>query len=80
MQALFLLWHGHHCATLVPIIDLPRALGLLLTISKLLRYAGTRITSKHYAHLADKTLAAAVIKLPSFTGEAQQDKKVQAIR
>jgi integrase len=38
----------------------------LLTISKLLGHADTRITSKHYAHLADKTLAAAVTKLPSF--------------
>jgi len=39
----------------------------LLTISKLLGHADTRITSKHYAHLADKTLAQAVTKLPSFT-------------
>lgn len=39
----------------------------LLTISKLLGHADTRITSKHYAHLADQTLAAAVEKLPSFT-------------
>ena len=39
----------------------------LLTIAKLLGHADTRITSKHYAHLADKTLAAAVTKLPSFT-------------
>jgi len=38
----------------------------LLTISKLLGHADTRITSKHYAHLADKTLAQAVTKLPSF--------------
>jgi integrase len=37
----------------------------LLTISKLLGHADTRITSKHYAHLAVKTLAAAVNKLPS---------------
>ena len=41
----------------------------LLTISKLLGHADTRITSKHYAHLADKTLAAAVTKLPSFLNE-----------
>jgi integrase len=41
----------------------------LLTISKLLGHADTRITSKHYAHLADKTLAAAVTKLPSFGHE-----------
>ncbi len=38
----------------------------LLTISKLLGHADTRITARHYAHLADKTLAAAVTKLPSF--------------
>lgn len=38
----------------------------LLTISKLLGHADTRITAKHYAHLSDKTLAAAVTKLPSF--------------
>lgn len=42
----------------------------LLTISKLLGHADTRITSKHYAHLADKTLAAAVTKLPSFEAGA----------
>ena len=41
----------------------------LLTISKLLGHADTRITSKHYAHLADKTLAAAVTKLPSFEAD-----------
>lgn len=41
----------------------------LLTISKLLGHADTRITGKHYAHLADKTLAAAVTKLPSFDGD-----------
>ena len=41
----------------------------LLTISKLLGHADTRITSKHYAHLADRTLAAAVTKLPSFLNE-----------
>lgn len=39
----------------------------LLTISKLIGHADTRITSKHYAHLADKTLAAAVTKLPNFS-------------
>lgn len=38
----------------------------LLTISKLLGHADTRITARHYAHLADKTLAAAVTSLPSF--------------
>lgn len=41
----------------------------LLTISKLLGHADTRITAKHYAHLADKTLAAAVTKLPSFESD-----------
>ena len=42
----------------------------LLTISKLLGHADTRITSRHYAHLCDKTLANAVNRfLPSF-GEA----------
>lgn len=42
----------------------------LLTISKLLGHADTRITSRHYAHLADKTLAAAVSKLPNFSEAA----------
>lgn len=40
----------------------------LLTISKLLGHSDTRITSRHYAHLADSTLAEAVTKLPSFGG------------
>ena len=47
----------------------------LLTISKLLGHADTRITSKHYAHLADKTLAQAVTKLPSFVA-----KKARSLR
>lgn len=39
----------------------------LLTISKLLGHADTRITSKHYAHLCDKTLSDAVVAhLPGF--------------
>jgi len=38
----------------------------LLTISKLFGHSDTRITSKHYAHQADKTLVAAVTRLPSF--------------
>jgi len=38
----------------------------LLSISKLLGHADTRITSRHYAHLCDKTLKDAVDKLPSF--------------
>lgn len=41
----------------------------LLTISKLLGHADTRITSRHYAHLCDKTLANTVEAiLPSFGG------------
>ncbi len=44
----------------------------LLTISKLLGHADTRITAKHYAHLADKTLAQAVTKLRSFSGAAKR--------
>jgi len=50
----------------------------LLTISKLLGHSDTRITSKHYAHLADKTLAAAVTKLPSFGTD--EGSKIAAIR
>lgn len=39
----------------------------LLTISKLLGHADTRVTSRHYAHLCDKTLANTVrALLPSF--------------
>jgi integrase len=38
----------------------------LLTISKLLGHADTRITSRLYAHLADQTLRDAVAKLPGF--------------
>jgi integrase len=46
----------------------------LLTISKLLGHADTRITSRHYAHLCDKTLANAVNRfLPSF-GEVPKGK------
>lgn len=42
----------------------------LLTISKLLGHADTRITSRHYAHLCDRTLANAVnTLLPSFGHE-----------
>jgi integrase len=43
----------------------------LLTISKLLGHADTRITARHYAHLADATLAAAVTSLPSFAPDGQ---------
>lgn len=46
----------------------------LLTISKLLGHADTRITARHYAHLCDKTLAAAVEKhLPDFGHELAQN-------
>ncbi len=39
----------------------------LLTISKLLGHADTRVTSRHYAHLCDKTLMKAVVAhLPPF--------------
>lgn len=41
----------------------------LLTISKLLGHSDTRVTSRHYAHLCDRTLAAAVTRLPAFVDE-----------
>lgn len=48
----------------------------LLTISKLLGHADTRVTSQHYAHLCDRTLANAVnALLPSF-GHQPEDKVV----
>lgn len=51
----------------------------LLTISNLLGHADTRITSRHYAHLCNKTLSDAVREfLPSFGH--QSDGKVTAIR
>ena len=49
----------------------------LLTISKLLGHADTRVTSRHYAHLCDTTLRDAVAKLP-FTN--QRERKIVAIR
>lgn len=50
----------------------------LLTISKLLGHADTRVTSRHYAHLCDKTLANAVNRfLPSFGH--QKDRKIQNV-
>lgn len=49
----------------------------LLTISKLLGHSDTRITSRHYAHLADKSLAAAVNRLPSFNHP--RNPKVRAV-
>jgi site-specific recombinase XerD len=48
----------------------------LLAISKLLGHADTRITARHYAHLADKTLSDAVTRLPSFA--PTQRSKVRA--
>ena len=51
----------------------------LLTISKLLGHADTRITSRHYAHLCDRTLANAVNNLlPDFG--AVEESNVSAIR
>lgn len=50
----------------------------LLTISKLLGHADTRVTSRHYAHLCDNPLSAAVAKLPSFGHEPET--KVKVIR
>jgi integrase len=51
----------------------------LPVISKLLGHADTRITMRHYAHLADKTLRAAVTKLPEF-GANIEATNVAAIR
>jgi integrase len=51
----------------------------LLTISKLLGHADTRITARHYAHLCDRTLANAVNRLlPDFG--AVEESNVSAIR
>lgn len=51
----------------------------LLTISKLLGHADTRITSRHYAHLCDKTLANTVnTLLPKFGHET--DKIIRQIK
>ena len=52
----------------------------LLTISKLLGHADTRITAKHYAHLADKTLALAVTKLPNFTAGRTGSENLRTVR
>jgi len=46
----------------------------LLTISKLLGHADTRITARHYAHLCDKTLANTVDKLLPNFGFKPEDK------
>lgn len=52
----------------------------LLTISKLLGHADTRITSRHYAHLCDKTLANTVNKLlPSFGHSKSQQSHIKTI-
>jgi integrase len=51
----------------------------LLTISKLLGHADTRITARHYAHLCDKTLANAVNALLPEFGAVEQT-NVAAIR
>ncbi len=51
----------------------------LLTISKLLGHADTRITSRHYAHLCDRTLANAVNNLLPDFGAVEQS-NVTAIR
>lgn len=50
----------------------------LLTISKLLGHADTRVTSRHYAHLCDKTLANAVNQLLPAFGATEAD-NVRAI-
>ena len=50
----------------------------LLTISKLLGHADTRITSRHYAHLADQSLRNAVALLPRLLPATKS--RVQAIR
>ena len=49
----------------------------LLTLSKLLGHADTRITSRHYAHLCDDSLRIAVQQLPAFGH--QSENKVTAI-
>lgn len=51
----------------------------LLTISKLLGHADTRITSRHYAHLCDKTLANAVKTLLPEFGVTPSNAKVTSI-
>lgn len=45
----------------------------LFTIAKLLGHSDTRVTERHYAHLADKTLADAVLLLPNFTGDGRDN-------
>lgn len=50
----------------------------LPVISKLLGHADTRITMRHYAHLADETLRAAVARLPALG--IKTDEKIRAVR
>ena len=42
-----------------------------------LGHSDTRITLKHYAHLADKTPALAVTNLPAFSGAAKPSQLVR---
>ena len=51
----------------------------LLTISKLLGHADTRITSRHYAHLCDKTLANTVRNLLPDFGSANTPSNIVTI-
>jgi integrase len=51
----------------------------LLTISKLLGHADTRVTSRHYAHLCDKTLSNAVNTLLPAFGHMLERSSVRAI-
>jgi len=51
----------------------------LLTISKLLGHADTRVTSRHYAHLCDRTLSNAVNRLLPDFGHIPE-KQVRALR
>lgn len=49
-----------------------------LTLSQPLGHADTRVTRRHYAHLCDNTLKAAMAKLPGF-GHVPET-KVRSIR
>jgi integrase len=52
----------------------------LLTISKLLGHADTRVTSRHYAHLCNKTLPDAVNQLlPDFDKKETKEALIKAI-
>lgn len=52
----------------------------LLTISKLLGHADTRVTSRHYAHLCDRTLTNAVKTLLPEFGVIPMTSKIASIR